>query len=346
MAIQVSVVVSTSGHLARLSRCLSSLVTQDYGPDIFEIVVSDRSGSQKVREFIGEFNSSKLAYFDPSSTETRTGLGTGVEAHVKNTPTINYIDAADCNGTAAIKNKGWQASQGEIIGFIKDDIIASPGWLSNVMRLFKDNVMGVTGQVIQTKTDPTSGDEIPEGGLETIENTASNCFYQRSLLYDLNGFDERFTIAYQEESDFYLSTIERGYRIASSPGATIQTPARRSDLRTRLQHQQKRMFNALLYKKHPNLLKNNAGLLLPIHYYISVTSLFVALWAFLTVRFDLAMISLSIWLLIGTYHNQRVQENRFSNQDMLSMVVTSSLTPLLAVYWSLVGVIKYRVFSE
>lgn len=46
-----------------------------------------------------------------------------------------------------LKDKGWRKAKGEILIWIDDDIVCSPGWLKNIVTIFdrRKDVVGVTG---------------------------------------------------------------------------------------------------------------------------------------------------------------------------------------------------------
>jgi GT2 family glycosyltransferase len=69
----------------------------------------------------------------------------------------------------------------------------------------------------------------------------------------LDGFDERFTVAWREDTDLEFALRTQGYRLARQPAAIVVHPVRPMRWGISLTLQRNNIFNALLYKKHPLL---------------------------------------------------------------------------------------------
>jgi hypothetical protein len=60
-------------------------------------------------------------------------------------------------------------------------------------------------------------------GLERSEFVTANCFVSKRGLERLGGFDERFPLAWREDSDLHFRLLRVGARLAHAPGR--QPPA-------------------------------------------------------------------------------------------------------------------------
>ncbi len=101
--LSVSVVIPTKDRARILSDCLESLLQQESGPDRWEIVVVDDGSSDSTREVVAEAASRNAS--------------------------IRYV-ARTAGGLNAARNAGIDAAAGEVIAFLDDDVLCSPGWLN------------------------------------------------------------------------------------------------------------------------------------------------------------------------------------------------------------------------
>src|SRR5262249_29297263 len=135
-----------------------------------------------------------------------------------------------------------------------------------------------------------------EADLEQAEFVTANCFVRREVLEVIGGFDERFASAWREDSDLHFTLLERGYTIAAAPDAIVVHPVRPAGWGVSLSQQKKTQYNALLYKKHPQLYRQRIQASPPLHYYAaSVAILLLGIALVLNSSF-LGGMSASIWL--------------------------------------------------
>jgi hypothetical protein len=160
----------------------------------------------------------------------------------------------------------------------------------------------------------------------------------------MDGFDERFTAAWLEDSDLHFTLLERGGRTAHAPDAVVVHPARPAPWGISVRLQRNNRFNALLYKKHPALYRGFIQAQPPWHYYATVGALGTAaagvvapvpwltaggflLWAALTLQFCA----------------RRLSRTSHRIGHVAEMVVTSVVIPPVAVFWRLYGAVRHRV---
>ena len=127
--------------------------------------------------------------------------------------------------------------------------------------------------------DPTDY-ERNAAGLATSEFVTANCFYLRSALEAVEGFDERFAMAWREDADLWLTFIERGEPLVAAEDAIVVHPLRPAPWGVSLSQQRKSQYNALLYKKHPVLYRQRVQPGPPPGYYPIVGSIAGSSWVF------------------------------------------------------------------
>ncbi len=64
--------------------------------------------------------------------------------------------------------------------------------------------------------------ELNARNLVRSEFVTANCFYRKQALEAVGGFDERFRMAWREDSDLFFSLLERSN--GSGPSAFVQAP--------------------------------------------------------------------------------------------------------------------------
>ena len=134
---------------------------------------------------------------------------------------VRSLRNAHARGAAAARNKGWRAATAPVIAFTDDDCRPDPRWLANLLdgAAGADVVQGVT------TFDPTEA--AGRGPFSQVVNVerwtgqfeTSNVAYSRSLLEQLDGFDERF------EGDSFGEDVDLGWRARELGAATAFTPA-------------------------------------------------------------------------------------------------------------------------
>ena len=68
--------------------------------------------------------------------------------------------------------------------------------------------------------------EADASGLARAEFATANVFVKRAALALVNGFDERFTSAWREDSDLQFALLATGGRIVRAPDALVIHPVR------------------------------------------------------------------------------------------------------------------------
>ncbi|GAC1342435.1 MAG: glycosyltransferase [Ktedonobacteraceae bacterium] len=333
---RVSVVVPTYKRPEMLRRCIAALMAQDFEPTDYEVIVADDAANDETRQEVEEL----------ASRMHRDGR------------MLRYVPVQGAHGPAAARNAGWRVATGEIIAFTDDDCVPSAGWLSAGVAAFHEGVIGVAGRLIV----PLSSEHCPTdyernaAQLVTAQFVTANCFYRRFCLAAVAGFDERFTAAWREDSDLLFTLLETAeyYPLVEGtgkdafvyvPAAAVVHPLRSARWGVSLSQQRKSMFNALLYKKHAKLYREQIQATPPWHYYAIVSALVVILGGIGTRKYRLMLGACSLWLwLTGRFCWRRLQATSHQPRHVAEMVVTSILIPPLALFWRIWGAIKFRVF--
>ncbi len=318
----VSVVVPTFRRPGLLHQVLTALCDQTMPPNRYEIVVVD----------------------DGADAETRREVESWKPA--QGTPAIRYLTTpAAQSGPAVARNLGWRAARAGIIAFTDDDCQPATDWLAAGIEALADpDVSGAWGRiVVPLPEDPTDYDR-NTAGLEDAPCATANCFYRAAALRAVDGFDERFTAAWREDSDLQFALMEMGHHIIEVRGAVVVHPVRPASWGVSVRQQRNNLYNALLFKKHPSLYRRLIQDSPPWHYYINALALLSGAvgwslgWAWV---FGPA---LAVWVMnVGQFCAHRLEHTSRRAVHIVEMLVTSALIPPVAVYWRLRGAIKYRV---
>lgn len=315
----VSVVVPTCGRPFLLQRCLEALAVQTLAPRRYEIVVAD-DGRECSAEQVVQY------------MRARGG------------PVVRYVAVTGQHGPAAARNQGWRAGRGRLIAFTDDDTIPDRRWLEWGSSAFGGDVAGVWGRIVVPLPATPTDYERDVAGLSRSEAATANCFYRRSVLEAVKGFDESFKTAWREDSDLFFTVLERCGRVVHEPRAMVVHPVRPACWGVSLSQQRKSMYNALLYKKHPRLYRQRIQRSAPTHYYAAVFGAALLAGGVAAGYPPWGALGASLWLgVTARFCGERLRGTRRSAVHVLEMVLTSALIPFLSVFWRLRGALKYRV---
>ena len=323
--IAVSVVVPTYRRPQLLQRCLEALLAQDIDPSTYEVIIADDAACKQTRALVEQIAHDHCA--------VRRGIP------------VRWLPVMGMHGPAAARNVGWRAALGSLVAFTDDDCVPDPCWLQEGLKACSNGVAGAWGRVVVPLPPNPTDYERNEAGLERAPFVTANCFYRRTVLEEIGGFDERFRTAWREDSDLYFTLLQRGERLERAHKAIVMHPPRPAPWGVSLRQQRKSMYNALLYKKHPALYRRHIQAAPPWHYYRIFTALLLALGALLRGRRRTGLAAASVWLLLTIqFCRQRLQGTSRVPSHVAEMIVTSALIPPLSIWWRIRGALKYRVF--
>ncbi len=359
--VRISVVVPTYKRAYLLDVCISALVAQDYDPSLFEIVVVDDGNDPMTRAMVERWAEATTAYrisaekrayqvipvTSATSVFTQPPVMIEQEPVLSHLPLIRYIPVTGERHSPAIaRNLGWRAAQGVYIAFTDDDCIPYSDWLRRGVETLDQGYDGVTGQTDMPLSDHPTDFEVNARGLMTSEYITANCFYRKSLLEAIGGFDERFEIAWREDTDLFFNALEYHARLIYAADAVVLHPIRPQKWGVSLQQQRKNYYNALLFKKHPRLYREKFGNHSPLRYYVTLASLAGAIAGLPLRSPQLAAGSGLVWALLTlTFAGLRLRGTSHQPAHVVEMLVTSAVIPLLALYWRVRGNIAFRVWN-
>ncbi|OQW37331.1 MAG: hypothetical protein A4E19_14335 [Nitrospira sp. SG-bin1] len=318
----ISVVIPTFDRPALLRRCLESLVDQTMAPPSYEVIVVADGPSTATQEVVDQLRKTTP------------------------TPELRYLECPVHRGPAAARNLGWQSARGTVIAFTDDDCIVQPTWLEAGWAALSDDhrVSGLWGRIVVPIPAEPTDHEWNTKQLEHSPGATANCFYRKTALEAVGGFDERFTAAWREDSDLQFTLLEQGHRMTSCPQAVVFHPARLAPWGISLGQQRNNLYNALLYKKHPRLYRSRIQRQPPWRYYVTVAALLFTAAATIAQWTTGIWVGLVLWLVMTAWLSaKRLRETSRRPGHILEMVVTSALIPPLAVFWRLQGAWRFQV---
>lgn len=319
-ALRVSVVVPTYKRPDLLLRCLKALLRQDLPSESYEVIVADDA-------------------LEPGTRRTVDRLAAYSRVRLRYQPVTNN------HGPAAARNAGWRSARSPVIAFTDDDCLPSSSWLREGLDAFRNGVGAAWGKLLMPAPPVPTDYERNASGITSSEFVTANCFCRRSVLETVNGFDERFTRAWREDSDLYFRLLRSGAHVAPVPRAMVVHPIRPAFWGVSVRQQKNNFFEALLYKKHRALYRSKLASKPPWLYYGIVVCAVAAMVGFLFGAVLVGGFFAVLWAAQTAFflsHRLTGTSKRLSH--VLEMVVTSIAIPPVAVYYRLKGAFWNRVF--
>jgi len=319
---RVSVVVPSYDRPALLHRCLTALAGQDLPGSDFEIVVVHDGPSDAARRLAEQW-AQRLA--------DRGG------------PRLKYFQPRHA-GPASARNTGWRMSCADIVAFTDDDTLPAPDWLRRALEAFTADIDAAWGRIIVPLPAEPTDYEVDASRLSRAQFATANCFCRRKVLGAIGGFDEQFQSAWREDSDLFFRLLDNGARVVHLPQAVVVHPVRAAPWGVSLFQQRKVLYDALLFKKHRVLYRRLIRPTPRWDYYAIVVALGGTVLALVTGATGIALASAGLWgLLTGRFCLARLRPATKCPPHVAEMVVTSVLIPPLAVFWRMVGALRFKV---
>ncbi len=320
MMVRVSVVVPTFRRPDRLVRCLDALAGQRLDRSEFEVFVVDDAGDEATRSLVEEWSG-------------RSGVSGRYLATL-----------GGPLGPAAARNLGWRRAAAAVVAFTDDDCLPEPDWLAEgLAALDGGGPAAATGRVVVPIPEAPTDYQRDAAGLAGAEFVTANLFCRREALEAAGGFDERFALAWREDSDLHFALIERGGQIVRAPRAVVIHPVRPAPWGISLGQQRKSLFDALLFKKHPDLYRRRIRSTPPWGYYATVASAGSALLGLGLGSKPLALASAGAWAwLTARFCLARLRGASLAASHVAEIAATSAIIPFLSVFWRLHGAWKFR----
>jgi glycosyltransferase involved in cell wall biosynthesis len=321
---RLSVVIPTYRRPDLLLRCLNAVFNQCMPTGSFEVIVVDDGHHDETKRLVMELSRD----LGPSGS-------------------LRYLRPEHGRGPAVARNAGWRAARSDLIAFTDDDTIPASYWLSEGERALRDRpgIVAICGRVsVPMPASPTDHARMTEG-LATAEFVTANAFVRREAMEKVDGFDERFTRAWREDSDLHFRLMAEAGPVGRCLDAEVVHPVRVAPWGLSLSQQRNVYFDALLYKKHPRLYRERILAVPPWNYYAivaltAVGAVLLALGAAVAAAASLLLASTLVLL----FALKRLRHTSRAPDHVLEMLATSALIPFLSIYWRLRGALHFRVF--
>lgn len=316
---KISVVIPTYKRPLLLMECLAAIARQRFPHDEFEVIVVSDGPDRLTRQIVDSWHHTRLI-------------------------DITYLPLAENKGPAAARNAGWKLASGELIAFTDDDTQPDPLWLTALWENAANQPPGAyTGRVIVPITEEPTDYELNIAQLETAEFVTANCACSRKVLEATGGFDERYRMAWREDSDLYFSIRDAGFPVEHIPDAIVVHPVRKAKWGVSFREQKKTMFNALLFRKFPDFYRREPHPFPPGQYYAMVVLLTAALLAAALGEPGWSAAFLGAWAgLIAMFAWKRLRRTSRRWAHVLEMAVTSVTIPPASIFWYWYGWYKFR----
>lgn len=320
MDIKISVVVPTYRRPTLLNQCIKALLHQSFTPEAFEIIIVS----------------------DGPDTDTQHAVSLWAG---KGSSSLHYLALSEKKGPAAARNAGWRMSDGEIVAFTDDDCIPDPHWLQAIWNAYQQTgATAITGRIIVPVSDSPTDFERNTQGLEKAAFVTANCAIEKTVLERVQGFDEAFRMAWREDSDLEFKLLQHHVPLHHVADAVITHPVRKASWGVSMKEQKKGMFNALLYKKYPELYRKKIQAHPAWNYYVMILLFVGMIIALLSDAGWMSLFAFIGWAtLMIAFIRKRLSNTSRSLKHVIEMIITSLAIPFLSVYWQLYGAFKYRV---
>jgi GT2 family glycosyltransferase len=233
-----------------------------------------------------------------------------------------------------------------VIAFTDDDCIPDKRWLNEIWNNINHfGYDAITGKVIVPHATRPTDHEKNTAGLETAEFITANCACTKNALLRAGGFDEQFPLAWREDSDLEFKLIRENITIRRIDSAIVTHPVRQTKWGISIRDQKKTQYNALLYKKFPDLYREKIQPIPPVLYYAIVISFILMLSGLGARSHWMALTGCYLWIaLTFNFIVKRLYTTSLSTSHVIEMVFTSFVIPFSSIFWQWYGAIKYKVF--
>ncbi|GAB3890019.1 glycosyltransferase family 2 protein [Spirosoma agri] len=320
-----SVVIPTCQQPALLLTCLEALAQQRLPRDQYEIIVVDDANSPE--------------------TATAVALLTKQIARSGGPLEIRYLGQPQPKGPAAARNRGWRAARGHVIAFTDDDCLPDSNWLLSALTGFQRGAQVMTGQLCLRFTTNTTPTNARTAYLDMSEFISANCFCRKSAIERVGGFEEAFDLAWHEDNDLQFKFIQAGIPISKCPQAIVVHPMRETPWYTPLTNERKNRYDALLFKRHPELFRQRIATdrSLMLEQYAAVLGVMFGVAGTLSGSAITSTVGFGMWGIVSANHIWHRLSEEANTASLIQTVTTTLATPFVAVYWRLYGAVKYRV---
>jgi GT2 family glycosyltransferase len=322
---EFSVVIPTYQQPALLLKCLDALGRQTLHRDQFEVIVVDDG--------------------DSPETATAVALFTRQVARSGGPLEVRYLGQPERRGPATARNRGWRAARGRIVAFTDEDCLPEANWLAAALNSFRRGAQVMSGQLRLTLPNGVTQYDPKTIWVEAGDLISANCFCRKSALERVGGFEEAFDSAWREDSDLQFKFIRAGIPISKCPEATVVHPIRETPWYTPLTNESKSRYDALLYKRHPDLFRQRieTDRTLIVQYYASVAGITLGVMGGVAGNALVATAGFGVWGILSASLIYNRLPAKIDRSGLQQTVLTALATPFVSVYWRLYGAVKYKV---
>jgi GT2 family glycosyltransferase len=258
---------------------------------------------------------------------------------------VRYVPVTRTQGPAGARNAGWRLARAPLIAFTDDDTLPDPHWLSAGVAALANGAAAASGRIIVPLRPLPTDYEADASGLAHAEFATANAFVSRAFLNRTGGFDERFTSAWREDSDLQFMLMQAGGEILRASDAVVVHPVRPARWGVSIAQQRKSQFDALLYRKHPELFRTRIRARPPLLYYAILCAALAALGGALAGNASVALGGFAVWFALTAYFCAiRLRGRDRGWRHIAEMAWTSIPIPFLSIYWRLYGAFRFKVF--
>lgn len=317
MSIDVSVIMPVFQGGDLVVGALRALDAQTLDPSRYEVIVVDDGSTDGT----------------PERCET-------VAAHMR--ASVKVVRQERNGGPAAARNTGIAHAEGRFLAFTDHDCEVAPDWLEKALARFAADpaLAGVEGRTEPKGAPGTLTHQMVNrtGGLYMT----CNMIYAREAVEAIGGFDERFRLAFLEDSDVAFGVMESGGAIEFDPDVLVHHLVLQEGRAKFGREARKRMYNPLLFRKHRALYIKHLQPVVPGLPRLHVRYLGWLLLASVFAAFSLfggTVLALFPWAV-----QARRVAHAYRARDVVS-VLQALAHPFVQTYWVLRGCIRFRVFS-
>ncbi len=318
MDMKISVVIPTYNRPNHLLKCLESLEKQTLQKDDYEIIIVS----------------------DGPDLDTKEAMKSWLMLTDLN---AEYLPGKENNGPASARNRGWLKARAPFVAFTDDDCLPDKNWLNSLLLHYhKERLIAFTGTTQVPLPDKPNDFAINLSKLSNAEFITANCACTKEALVQVNGFDERFRMAWREDSDLEFKLIAKNIPILKINTAIVVHPVYPAKWGVSAFEQKKGIYDALLFKKHPKLYRKKIQDT-PLWRYYLIIGVFCGMFISIIIKFEIGILLFFILYLISLllFTFKRLENISFSNH-LVEMLSTSIVIPFLSVYYRLYGAIKFR----
>jgi histidinol-phosphate phosphatase family protein len=246
---------------------------------------------------------------------------------------------ASGRGPATARNIGWRAGQAEWVVFLDDDVVVTPSWWTDLgvdLTSAGPRTAAVQARIeVPLPTDRRPNDaERNTAGLATAKWITADMAVRRQAMHHVGGFDERFPLAFREDSDLALRVQDHGWRLRRGVRRTVH-PARRGGWAQSVRQQRGNGGDVLMRQLHGRGWRRRCSAPMgrrPQHLLASAAGL-TALTAAVAQRRRATLMAASLWAAcFAEFSWRRIAPGPKDPAEIARMLVTSVLIPPAATW--------------